>query len=47
MTKGPDFKLEGVPLGPSPSLGGWGWGGADMDVAINPVVTDDEQMMKW
>lgn len=22
MTKGPDFKLEGVPLGRSPSLGG-------------------------
>lgn len=45
MTKGPDFKLEGVLFGSSPSLRGMP--SADMDVAINPVVTDDEQMMKW
>lgn len=42
VTKGPDFKSEGVPSGPSPS----GGGSADVDVAINPVVTDDEQVMK-
>lgn len=50
--KSPNFKLEVVVFRPSPSLrvGHAPFNqmlSADVDVAINPVVMDDEQIMKW